>query len=159
MNKHNLLSFESFSKVERRYLFKSSVFYPLGAYMWQRTINFYMDHDEDSNAFVDEQRSSRIWNWITFLMFNPTPTALVRVCLETKLSPSIAVLLVRSLLLFFFLAHELQTFWRLLWSITEKTWSRHKRISFICLIQWTEKKLANLPRSMLPVADCNCYPV
>ena len=102
MSKHNLLSFESFSKVEKRYLFQSSVFYPLGAYMWQSTINFYMDHDEDSNAFVDEQRSSRIWNWITSLMFNPTPTALVRVCLETKFSPSIAVLLVRSHLLFFF---------------------------------------------------------
>ena len=70
--------------------------------MWQRTINFYMDHDEDSNAFFDAQRSSRIWNWITSLMFNPTPTALVRVCLETKFSPSIAVLLVRSHLLFFF---------------------------------------------------------
>ena len=154
MNKHNLLSFESFSKVERRYLFKSSVFYPLGAYMWQRTINFYMDHDEDSNAFVDEQRSSRIWNWITFLMFNPTPTALVRVCLETKLSPSIAVLLVRSLLLFFFLAHELQTFWRLLWSITEKTYTTGAPRNLIYLSNFMnrEKKSENLPRSTLPLS-------
>ena len=103
MNKHNLLSFESFSKVEKRYLFKSSVFYPLGAYNYVTVHNKFL--------YGSRWRFKRFCRWKkifsnmklnNLFMFNPTPTALVKVCLETTFSPSIAVLLVRSHLLFFF---------------------------------------------------------
>ena len=64
MNKHNLLFFESFSRVEKRYLLKSSVL-PLGClYMTAHRIFLYgsglISIHRDSNSFVVEQRSSQI---------------------------------------------------------------------------------------------------